>query len=104
MKNKNKNNTQRQAHPRRKQSPKQSKTFSPLDGASCSASSFFSRMWRFITNADKRDTEKEYQESFNREQDRKVKEIMDWFARNSLTDTHDGCKCRNQGANTDNPR
>jgi hypothetical protein len=44
MKNKNKNNTQRQAHPRRKQSPKQSKTFSPLDGASCSASSILDGM------------------------------------------------------------
>ena len=41
MKNKNKNNTQRQAHPRRKQSPNQSKTLPPLDGASCSASSLW---------------------------------------------------------------
>jgi hypothetical protein len=102
---KNEINTQRQSSSTADGTPEiNPKASPPLDEASCSASSFFSRMWRFITNADKRDAEKEYQESFNREQDRKVKEIMDWFARNSLTDTHDGCKCRNQGANTDNPR
>lgn len=73
----------------------------PLDEASCSASSFFSRAWKFMTNADKRDSEKERMDKFNREQDRKVKEIMDWFARNSLPDSYGGC---NQGANTDDPR
>jgi hypothetical protein len=72
-----------------------------LDDASCCASySWLSKVWRFITNMD----EREYRESLSRERDKKVDQIMRWFERHSLPDSHYSCDCGNQCESTNNPR
>lgn len=55
-----------------------------LCDAASSTTSFWSKVWRYITKAD----EKERHEAFVRDQDRKVKEIMDWFEKYSLPDSY----------------
>ena len=68
--------------------------------SSCSFSSFWNRVWRVVTGAD----ERERREAFARDQDSKVKEIMEWFERHSLPDIHNGCDCGNKREESDNPR
>jgi hypothetical protein len=86
--------------------PNQSQAFPPLDEASCSASSFWVKMWRWLTNADKRESsanEEAYRELFIREQDRKVKDIMDWFEKASFVEAQNCGYCRDQSKSTNNP-
>ena len=79
---------------------KNKKAKDPLGDATCSFSSFWNRMWRFITGAN----ERERREAFVCDQDKKVKEIMEWFERHSLPDIHNGCDCGNKREESDNPR
>ena len=79
----------------------------PLGVASCSESSFWVKMWRWLTNADRRESnanEEAYRESFIREQDRKVKDIMDWFEKASFAEAQNSGYCRDQSKSTNNPR